>query len=563
MPVSMISRIEIVRGPGSAIHGADAFAGTINVITKDGQEIDGTEIGVRAGSFDTYDFWAQYGKNSSGWDMYASFEALLNKTDQNRVIKSDLQTILDSISDTSVSHAPDVLNDDRKHYSFMAGARKGNWTGRLTGLRMWSAGVGVGAALALDPDSHHASDRYIAEFNYENINSHSDWNYKVNTNFTYLNDDNNYVIFPPGVVLENTTFTEGYIGQPDEINKIASIEAISFYYGLAQHRFRFSLGYQNQKFEAEEKKNFGPGVLDGSETSVNGTLTDVTGTPYVYGPNKTRELMFFTLQDEWTVTRSLELTAGVRVDEYSDFGRTTNPRAALVWQTRYDLTSKLLYGRAFRAPSISELFGQNNPLILGNKNVNPETIDTLELAFDYHPRLDLRLKTNFYFYEINGLIDFVTSESDASKTAQNIRDQKGYGTELEAYWKIKPYLKLKANSAWHRAIDKDTNKIIPNIPRLQMYGNIYYEFKPDWTLDTQGIWIGYRARPAGDTRKKINDYMLANLTLRKNHVVRNIDIAFAVRNILDTDVREPSNNVIPNDFPMNSRSFWIELRAKL
>ena len=55
MPVAMISRIEVVRGPGSAVHGADAFAGTINVITKDGQEVDGTKTGLRYGSFQTYE----------------------------------------------------------------------------------------------------------------------------------------------------------------------------------------------------------------------------------------------------------------------------------------------------------------------------------------------------------------------------------------------------------------------------------------------------------------------------------------------------------------------------
>ena len=53
MPVAMISRVEVIRGPGSALHGADAFSGTINVITKDNHEIDGTKVGGRYGSFDS------------------------------------------------------------------------------------------------------------------------------------------------------------------------------------------------------------------------------------------------------------------------------------------------------------------------------------------------------------------------------------------------------------------------------------------------------------------------------------------------------------------------------
>ncbi|MCP4711131.1 MAG: TonB-dependent receptor plug domain-containing protein [Planctomycetes bacterium] len=45
LPVANISRIEVIRGPGSAVFGADAFAGTINVITKDSHELLGYTVG--------------------------------------------------------------------------------------------------------------------------------------------------------------------------------------------------------------------------------------------------------------------------------------------------------------------------------------------------------------------------------------------------------------------------------------------------------------------------------------------------------------------------------------
>ena len=48
-PMSAISRIEIIRGPGSAVYGADAFSGVINIMTKTVQEVKGTEVGVRFG----------------------------------------------------------------------------------------------------------------------------------------------------------------------------------------------------------------------------------------------------------------------------------------------------------------------------------------------------------------------------------------------------------------------------------------------------------------------------------------------------------------------------------
>ncbi|HHT9112376.1 MAG: TonB-dependent receptor plug domain-containing protein [Planctomycetes bacterium] len=54
-PVEGIKRIEIIRGPGSAMYGENAFLGVINIITKDAKDIDGVKVSSGYGSFDTYD----------------------------------------------------------------------------------------------------------------------------------------------------------------------------------------------------------------------------------------------------------------------------------------------------------------------------------------------------------------------------------------------------------------------------------------------------------------------------------------------------------------------------
>src|SRR3569833_1037852 len=50
MPIKDIARIEVIRGPGSAVYGADAFSGVINILTKNTDDINGTEVGGRVGS---------------------------------------------------------------------------------------------------------------------------------------------------------------------------------------------------------------------------------------------------------------------------------------------------------------------------------------------------------------------------------------------------------------------------------------------------------------------------------------------------------------------------------
>ncbi|CAK0780863.1 hypothetical protein CCP3SC15_810013 [Gammaproteobacteria bacterium] len=72
-----------------------------------------------------------------------------------------------------------------------------------------------------------------------------------------------------------------------------------------------------------------------------------------------RRVDYLYAQDEWNLARDWTLTAGVRHDRYSDFGSTTNPRLALVWDATLNLTAKLLFGQAFRAPSFTEQYGIN------------------------------------------------------------------------------------------------------------------------------------------------------------------------------------------------------------
>src|SRR3990167_9670752 len=61
-PVENIQRIEIIRGPGSAVYGENAFSATINIITKDAKDIDGVRVSSGYGSFDTYEENVVFGK---------------------------------------------------------------------------------------------------------------------------------------------------------------------------------------------------------------------------------------------------------------------------------------------------------------------------------------------------------------------------------------------------------------------------------------------------------------------------------------------------------------------
>ena len=293
---------------------------------------------------------------------------------------------------------------------------------------------------------------------------------------------------------------------------------------------------------------------------VDGGLTDVSNSAYVYARNRSRRVFNLLLQDEWQFAPDWELTTGIRYDDFSDTGDTFNPRIALVWATRHNLTTKLLYVSAFRAPSFSELYAINNPVALGNPDLDPETIDTLELSFDYKPTLDLQLGLSLFAYQAKDLIEFVGT---SSKTAENARDQDGQGLELEMDWKLSETLRLRGNYAWQRAEDEETGRRVADAPGQQAYLRADWRFRPDWLLSPQATWVGDRARAAGDLRDEIDDYTLVDVTLRKSNLLKHLDIALSAHNLFDEDAREPSDGQIPDDYPLAGRSIWLELSWRI
>ena len=74
--LALVDRIEVIRGPGSALYGTSAFFAVINVVLRPGGAVGGSESSVEVGSFDTYRLRTSYGRRSaSGFDSLLSVSA--------------------------------------------------------------------------------------------------------------------------------------------------------------------------------------------------------------------------------------------------------------------------------------------------------------------------------------------------------------------------------------------------------------------------------------------------------------------------------------------------------
>ncbi|OQW93984.1 MAG: hypothetical protein BWK79_08240 [Beggiatoa sp. IS2] len=565
IPINNVERIEVIRGPGSAMYGAEAFAGVINVITKTRKEIGGTEAGLRLGSYNTRDGWILQGYKWGKVDVAAALE--FHDTDGSKeIIQADLQTALDKLYGTHASLAPGPLNLQQRGLNAYLDLSYDRWQLRLGYQERRNVGVGTGHAQVLDSTARFAEDRLNADLTYHDVKFTENWDVTAQlsvSNVAFWPTDN-LVLYPPGAF--KGAYPEGYIGNPSVSERHTRLTLSGFYKGFTNHLLRVGTGFfLGDLYKVRQVSNFGVNPATGKPLPPGSPLMDLSDTPGTFISENTRKNWFLFVQDSYTLTPDWELTAGLRYDKYSDFGNTVNPRFALVWQTHPKLTSKLLYGRAFRAPSFYELYAANNPVSLGNPDLQPETIDMVELAFNYHPTEQLQFSTNLFTYEMNDIINYSAASGNAIK-ATNSGTQRGHGLEFESQWKVTKNFSMIGNYSFQRSESVEQDHDIGYAPHHSVYLRGDWLFLPDWHLNTEVNWVADRERPLHDPRPPLDDYTIVDLTLHYKQFHEHWSFSLAARNLFDVDAREPSPEPrpngaigIPNDLPLAGRNYWLEV----
>jgi outer membrane receptor protein involved in Fe transport len=229
-----------------------------------------------------------------------------------------------------------------------------------------------------------------------------------------------------------------------------------------------------------------------------------------------------------------------------------------------------LYGQAFRAPAFFELYNTNNPVAMGNPQLQPEIIETWEGAVNYSVTDSLHLAANAFTYKIRDKILFVpeSSAETALAIAENAGQRQGHGLELEVRWKTTAKSSLLANYSFQQTTDEQTDHDVGYYPRQAAYLRADWLVIPNWYLDLSTKWIGERQRDWGDPRAPLAGYTMMNMTLRYKDIRQgHINLAFGIRNLLDVDAREPTFGPdptgtigLPHDLPLAGRNYVLEFR---
>lgn len=572
IPLNPYKRIEIIRSPGSAIYGADAVGGIINLVSYQAGEIPST-ITVRAGQMNSLDLELSSSYRWRDHNFQLAWSNSRTDGDRDRLVEADFQTWLDGQFGTNASLTPGPLENAHEVNSLRLQWQVNDFSLSYLDWRDSNAGTGAGVSQALDPEGKVNLRTRLIDASYD-LSKWVEGDLKLKLAWHDVHSRVKSVLFPPGSqvpidadgniffpssadalnLVRLVSFPDGVIGLPGNDNRAISLQLNHVFNWGKGHKIRWAVGVEHTNNHADEQKNFGAGVLLPGTMVADGNLVDVTDTEYAYLPEVKRENQFISIQDQWLISDKWIGTFGIRYDRYSDFGETTNPRLGLVWHYSRKLSFKAFSGSAFRAPSFVDLYAKNNPTGLGNPDLQSESVKMFDMGFaaTYLLSDTVQMEASFFQYDADNMITFVPR--DKVQVAENSGALKVKGLEYSVSWRTGDHLSVDFNYALmdpYQQENIDTSSVPKHMTNICLHYRLH---RFHWFVGAK--WVGGRGRGSDDTRTAIEDYVWIDSRIQTE--IDRWKLSLMVTNVFDEDAREPSNGLIPNDYPMPGRHWGVE-----
>jgi iron complex outermembrane receptor protein len=420
VPLESVAQIEILRGPASALYGADAFLGVVNIITLKPEDVHTVSARVRVGSTE--------GNLGGRFDVVGGaragkFDFMLGAAGES-TDRSGLSLPAESPAPTLPSYVGErrtALNLKRR--SLVLQSRLGlrdNDIGHLV-LSGYASGIERGgdfahwAQLTNGPDQNGRTVGTTVALGQFRINAdgllHAARGLDLALQSTYFQGQT-----LPGdrVEIASDLF---YIERKESYRGVDSVAEARF---LPSSRFNVIAGveavYDRETLSTPQRINraTGEAVLSGGSTRRTLDLTNIGA--YVSSNLK--------LIDPW-----LKVTGGARYDHNSVYGAQFTGRLGLTSRLSRALVAKLLYGSAFKAPSPYLLYA--SPLrpgdVVGNPNLKPQHIDTVEYQMSLQPSRFFGISSGVSYNWLLNKAEF--TPQGINQTARNVASQRSFTWE--------------------------------------------------------------------------------------------------------------------------------------
>jgi outer membrane receptor protein involved in Fe transport len=547
-PLYHAKQVEVAYGPVSAVYGADAFTGVINIITEATEEIDGVKMSVTAGSDDYYHTYLNFGEKLTPWlslKLGGHWNSSQNP-DLSKTYGRAFQNVDALNTDGSVFRAAnqrEAFTAPTSSYSLYLDLiiHKKLTFGLTRSFLSHPNTVGVKPENAIF--SKEAAFKSLIET----------YNVKFITDLTNSLSGTTQANYSQYTTLPSTKFT----------NNFANFGAFKYARGR-----KWSL---DQNLEYKVNKNHK--ILTGVTLQSFNSIPKTTDLPSEYDPDKgpgnqglfhigtnnALPIQFFEVdyqnygffvqtQSKWN--DKFSSFAGIRFDYDTRFQSTFNPRLGVIFKPKKATVIKLMYSEAYLAPApnlANAFFGtfkgtqdgqgryESDFFKLPNPDLGPEKTRTLEINLTQKLTKNFIIKADAYYTLVDDLIadvdqgpsTFIPGGIIANTTINdNVGKAKIYGADLTVERKFDlgtKNLNFWATYSWVDGSVEEPNGITSDLPLVaknKIKAGVTFTYLKDYYITPKVIWIGETSHFRANRSEKVSSYAL-------------IDLHMGVRNIFD------------------------------
>lgn len=555
IPVDMVKRVEVLRGPASVLYGGNALAGVINIITKD---VDKTSVNLKL----------SYGSNNTqNHSLYVAGKAS-DKLDFNvnyEKKRTDGYVTNPVLSSKAVFGAETTTTN--------TGAKR--WIIGNKGKRQWDENtVGVGFKYHFDESKSLALDFTKNEYEYS---------YSAPT--SYFGDD---IIKKAGTYFStpgekasnkyNMTYNDSengwkaVVGYSDQYKQHDT--SISKATDSSKPNTRFSFDLQkNQTISANNNAVFGLNYRKDEMDATVYKLADkfnsdskIAVDSMASGTNKSFSAYVMDehkFSDRWTAT------AGLRYDKWSTDGRILlpnkteainydestydnwSPSLSVMYKPEADSSVYLSWGKAFEAPSLYRMYSSSyssNVYNIANPNLKPQKAETFELGYKKDLNNKSAIGVSVYDTKYKGLLyknSLGVVDGMNATCYQNAGEAEAKGFELELNHNFDDKWSAFLNYTYQNPVIKkalkatEKDKYVTAIPKEVFRAGVTYS-DDKWSGMLTGEYISKRFSKT-DNSDIVNGvygsydpYFIMNMDISYSFN-KNYTLTASVNNILDRD----------------------------
>lgn len=504
LDIELIERIEFIPGPGSAVHGANAVLGTVNLVTRSAASMRGTQM---AAALDTQSGWKLGASTTSEHDAGALLIAA------NVELRPGQTLVFPEFASPGnpqgIVHGQDGESAARIFARFEAA----EWSVEaLAGRRAKEIPNAPFDLVFADPAAEWVDSLGVLGVSWhpQKVDGEG-WYSQLSMGRYSYGDHGRYE--PDNELMR---FTNLGVWLHGELNRTMRLG----------HRHLMLLGLDAQRDLTQEFRTY---VLEPASNTVAEYSTSGTR----FGLHASDDI---TLADHW------RLGLGARLDRDAHDRWTVTPRLSMLWRPIEALSVKALAGSAYRDPNVYERV-PNDADAGWNELLQRERTSARELVLDWQLSSELRLSASAYSYDVSRMIE-QTVDTDGNLVFANVSSSRAHGIELEAEYLAPAGLRIRTSIANQKARN-DGGERLSNMPRwlAKLHATLPVPATP---LRAAVELLGMGSRFT-ETRAVLPSQWLTNFSLNWNSPGRRWSSSFTIHNVFDRQFYDPTSTEYVSD----------------